>query len=263
MTRLHAVLIGVNKYADITIPDLSYARADALAFAELFGQALYASSVQVHSLVDDQATRSGIIDLVGVRLARIVDPRDAVLIFFAGHGSPEIHPGLDKVSRFLVCHDTQRHALLSSAIEVHTDLARLASRLNARLVVFILDACFSGYSDGRGITGPLLAEQRRTHRPRIRLENLPLGSGTIFLSACADDEVAREDGTLGHGVFSYYLLEQLRSPGATNVIGLASLYDLVFHQVRDYSNGRQNPVLWGDLKGAGLPRLLIPGSDHG
>ncbi|MER7365079.1 caspase family protein [Nonomuraea wenchangensis] len=257
------MLIGINEYADTAIPDLSYARQDALAFAELLGQGLHESHVRVHLLVDRQATRAGILDLAGVELPQVVGPSDVVVFFFAGHGSPEVHPGLDTVSRFLVCHDTRRRSLLSGAIDVNVDLGRIAARLEARLVAFFLDACFSGYTGGRGIAGPLFDERRRTGRPGLSLDSVSLGSGTVYLSACADDEVAEEKGTLGHGVFSYHLLRQLRAADETRVIGLASLYDNVFELVRAYSNGRQNPVLRGDLKGAALPRLATAEDDHG
>ncbi|MGH3973828.1 MAG: caspase family protein [Pseudonocardiaceae bacterium] len=255
MTHVHAVLIGVNRYADPEIPDLSFARRDAEEFAELLKQSSFSSSIHTYPLLDCDATRARIIDLVGVRLPQIVESDDLVVFYFAGHGSPEIYPNLDKISRFLICHDTKRASLLASAIDIHTDLDRLSARLTARFVLFVLDACFSGYAGGRGITGPLLEEQRRLHRPRPRLEDLPLGSGIVFFAACADDEVARENSTLRHGLFSYHLLEQLRSPGASDLIGLATLYDLIYERVRHHSGGRQNPVLWGNVKGAGLPRL--------
>jgi uncharacterized caspase-like protein len=151
MTHVHAVLVGVNRYADHAIPDLSYARRDAEELAGLLERSPHRASVTTHPLLDDAATRANVIDLVGVRLPRVVRPDDLVIFYFAGHGSPEIHPGLDKVSRFLVCHDTKRASLLAGALDVRADLSRLCSRLTARFVLFILDACFSGRAGGRGM----------------------------------------------------------------------------------------------------------------
>jgi uncharacterized caspase-like protein len=76
----------------------------------------------------------------------------------------------------------------------------------------------------------------------------------MYLAACADDEVARESPVLRHGLFSHHLLEELRAPRTAEVIS-PSLYDRVYERVRDHSDGRQNPVFWGDVKGARLPRL--------
>ncbi|HEX6470123.1 MAG TPA: caspase family protein [Streptosporangiaceae bacterium] len=256
MTRIHAVLIGINKYTDPSIPDLSYARQDASALRDLLAGSAHASSVVTYPLLDSAATRANIIDFIGVELPGQSRKDDIVLIYFAGHGSPEIHPGLDRLSRFLVCHDTTRAGLLSTAIDVRMDLGRLAARFTSRLVLFVLDACFSGYGGGRGIAGPRLEERRRLNRPRPRLDALPLGAGLVFLAACADDEVAWEEPRLGHGLFSYHLLAELSTPGSTDVIGLPTLYDLIYERVRAQSGGRQNPILWGNVQGARLPRLI-------
>lgn len=252
---LHAVLIGINFYADRAIPALRFACADAQLFGALLTESPLGADITVHTLLDGNATRSNILQLVGVDLAQRVKANDIVLFFFAGHGSPEVYPGLDSLSRFLICTDTRAESLLSSGIDIQTDLARLSARLQGRLALFIIDACFSGYEGGRGICGPMIAERRRQHRPSARLTNLALGSGTIFLAACGDDEVAAEDHALGHGVFTYHMLQQLSGAGESQTIGLPTLYDLVFRQVHGYTAGRQNPVMWGSMKGASLPRL--------
>jgi len=255
VTRCHAVIVGVDRYVDPAIPALRFACDDARSLAALLSESISAADVTVHTLLDRDATRGNVLRLIGVDVARQAQPDDIVLFYFAGHGSPEVYPGLDTLSRFLVCADTERDSLLSGAIDIQADLSRLTARLQARLVLFVIDACFSGYGGGRGICGPVIAEHRRLHRPAARLADLTLGSGVAYLAACADDEVAGEDVTLGHGVFTYYLLRHLTEVGVSPTIGLATLYDLIFQQVHDYSTGRQNPVLWGTVKGAGLPRL--------
>ena len=262
MTRLHAVLIGINRYADPSIPDLRFARADAEQLAELLERSEYHQDLRTHLLLDADARRADVIDLIGTDLSLSAREQDIVLVYFAGHGSPEVHPSLDQASRFLVCHDSRREMLLSSAIDIGTDLPRLAARLPVRLVLFVLDACFSGYSGGRGIIGPALEHRRRTYRPSLRLEELPLGEGLAFMTAASDDEVAWEEEALGHGVFSFHLLSELAAAGAGTVVGLATLYDLVFSRVRARTGGRQNPVLWGNLKGASLPRFVVEREKH-
>jgi uncharacterized caspase-like protein len=254
MTRYHAVLIGINDYADTSIPNLGFARADAERFQEMLEASVYRNDITVYPLLDENATRANVLDLIAVDLSRSAAPEDIVIIFFAGHGSPEVYPSLDVASRFLVCHDTRRTTLFSSAIEIGDDLRRLAARLTSRLVLFVLDACFSGYTGGRGIIGPQLEFQRRTYRAEPKLADLPLGEGIAFMAAAADDEVALEQAALGHGVFSYYLLAELLASGI-GVLGIGTLYDRVAARVRERTNEGQNPVLWGTVKGAGLPLL--------
>jgi uncharacterized caspase-like protein len=260
MPRLHAAFIGIDKYEDPTIADLRFARADAEALAATFEGSMHIEDLRFELLVDQHATRTNILDLVGRDIAGSVASDDLVLVYFAGHGSPEIYPDLDETSRFLVCHDSRRDALFSTGIDLASDVPRLLSRLRSRLQLFIFDACFSGYSGGRGIVGTHLERHRRLHRASARLRTLPLGRGTAVMSAASDDEVAIEPPSLRHGIFSYHLLHALSAPGPEGTVPIPTLYDTVFAEVNAFTQGRQNPVLWGTVAGAGLPRLRGWGS---
>jgi uncharacterized caspase-like protein len=255
MTRLHAVLVGVSSYADSSIPDLRFAAGDARALSDAFHASIHSADASIHLLTDEDATREEIMHLVGTTLPRRATSDDLVLFYFAGHGSPETEPGMATASRFLACHDTRRNALFATAIDVTTDLTRAAQRLRAKLVIFMLDACFSGYSGGRSFVGPALEAYRRERRPGLRLADVELGSGVVFLGASTDTEVAWEDERLGHGIFTYYVLSGLTDAGTSGSIGLGTLYDLVHAQVISFSRNRQHPVLWGNVSGASLPRL--------
>jgi uncharacterized caspase-like protein len=255
MAHLYAVLVGVDSYQDPSIPELRFACQDAHDLRSLLAGSDIGPEITAHLLLNRSATRAKILHTIGVDIPKKLDRDDLVLFYFAGHGSPELLPGQECLSRFLICNDTVRESLLATAIDIDADLARLAVRLRARLVLFVIDACFSGYGGGRGIVGPLFEEHRRRNRPALRLADLEIGSGTVYLSACGDDEVAAENSLLGHGVFTYHLLQQLGATGHAPTIGLAELYDLVFKQVHAYSAGRQNPSLWGSVKGGSLPRL--------
>jgi uncharacterized caspase-like protein len=254
MTRLHAVVVGVDRYADPDIPNLRFAAKDARDLAALLRESAFADGVDTYLLTNADATRARVLHLVGTVLARFASADDVLLFYFAGHGSPEVAGGRSTASRFLVCHDTLRAGLFTTGIDVTVDLVRVAGRTSARLVMFVLDACFSGYSGGRGIVGAEMETYRDEHRPGLRLADLDLGSGVAYLSAASDTEVAWENEDLGHGVFSYYFLSELATDGPS-AVGLATLYDRVHAQVRSFTKHRQNPVLWGNLTGAALPRL--------
>jgi uncharacterized caspase-like protein len=66
----------------------------------------------------------------------------------------------------------------------------------------------------------------------------------IAFTATLEDDVAREQSELGHGLFTYALIEGLRGaadPDGTGV-RLIGLTDFVDRQVRRLSNGKQVPV---------------------
>lgn len=258
MTKLHVVSVGVSCYADPQIPDLRFAAEDAIDFDAAIRRSLPDGDVNARLFIDDGADRSTILGFLGTSLPQRVSSEDSVIFYFAGHGSPEIGSGRPTASRFLVCSDSRRDSLFVSAIDILADLGRVVERLRAKLVILILDACFSGYSGGRGFAGMGWEAFRREHRATPRLRDLDLGSGTIFVAASRDTEVAWEDVRLGHGVFSYYLQEVLReaSPSETRaVIGVGTTYDNVAERVAGFTGGRQHPVLWGNVVGASLPRL--------
>jgi uncharacterized caspase-like protein len=252
---LHAVLIGVDKYSDPSIPNLGFAAEDATELTELCRNSRFVDEIAIYPLINEDATRNSILHLIGTTLASRAQKHDTVWIFFAGHGSPETVGGITTASRFLACHDTKRDELFTSGIDISADLARVAQRLPSDLIIFMIDACFSGYSGGRGFPGPAYETYRREHRSGLRLADLDLGSGVVYLSAATDNEVAQESGRLAHGVFSYYLCEQLGGTGTNDTIGLAALYDNLYEKVNSFSGGSQHPVMWGNVVGARIPLL--------
>lgn len=257
MSSLHLVAIGINRYRDERIPDLRFARSDAEQWVALFETSAFAEDVRSHLLLDEEATRGRIMHDLGVRLPLAVEEDDVVIISFSGHGSPERDVKDDSTSRFLICHDTERDSLFSSGLEMASDLSRILDRIRCRVVLFVLDACFSGLTGGRGIIGPRLAAYRAAHRPGLRLGDLYTGSGAIYLSACGDDEVAWENAGLRNGVFSHFLMKGLTSGTEVPTVGIARLYGEVNAAVREFTNGRQNPMMWGVARGAALPNPAV------
>lgn len=253
MTRLHLIGVGVDHYADDRIPDLRYARSDVERWCSLFEKSVLAPDVVVDLLLDHDATRTRVMDTLGRRLPERVTEDDIVIIYFAGHGSPELDARTDTMSRFLVCHDTELNSLFATGLDTLHDLTRILDRIRARLTVFVLDACFSGLTGGRGIVGPRLAELRRLHHPAVRLGDLYTGSGAIYLSAAGDDEVAFEKSTLRQGVFSYHLAKSLLAEQERPTVSISRLYGDTHAAVREFTNGQQNPMMWGVASGAALP----------
>jgi uncharacterized caspase-like protein len=251
--RLHCVAIGIDRYADRKIRNLQHARADAVAIAGLFQQSIAPSEREIHLLVDEQATRDAIITVIGETLPRVQDPNDFVLLYFAGHGSPEHQSPTHRVSRYLVPHGADYGRIFSTGIGLEQELTALIERQSASRVLLVLDACFSGLAGGRTFVGPVLQRTRSMfHDRQVSLRDLDLGSGRAVFAACKDDELARECD--GHGVFTRHLLEALTVPGEP-IVSVAELYGQIHAAVVASTNNQQHPVLKGELAGLGLPRL--------
>jgi uncharacterized caspase-like protein len=73
----------------------------------------------------------------------------------------------------------------------------------------------------------------------------------VILSASGANEAAQEVDELGHGVFTFYLLEGLAGKADTQQDGQVDLLELagwVSEKVRLKTSGKQKPQLWGEVR---------------
>jgi uncharacterized caspase-like protein len=250
----HAVVIGISRYADPKIVDLRYAREDAEAIAEVLDERIEGRR-RVTVLVDDEATTSRITSLMTDELPRDVREDDDVLVYFAGHGSPEVEVTYGEPSIHAVTYDTDYARLSTTAIDMVTQFATWVRRLKAGHVGVVVDASFNGAAGGRTFEGPGLWSGPRTRRlDRVSLNRLALGAQGVLLSACTDKEAAVEEPSYRHGVFTHHLLEDLRG-APDGPLSLAALYDRVALGVKDATRGAQTPAFHGQRTPRPLFRL--------
>lgn len=247
---LRAVLVGIDVYQDPFIPRLSHACRDATALAGLLEERIRPDERTVRLLLDEDATKRNIEIAINEELHRAVNPGDVVLLYFAGHGSPERRAAKDKRSRHLIAHDTEYGRIYATGIDMDRDVPEWFDRLaEAKLIVVMLDACFSGAAGGRTFMGPTLKANPKVegtlNEPKlISIKDLDLGRGRVLLCACDDDQLAREDPALGHGIFTHSLLQGLlRSRAAAPTVDLMELYQEVATGVSSATDNKQQPVI--------------------
>jgi len=96
------------------------------------------------------------------------------------------------------------------------------------------------------------------------LERLTRSKGRAIITASRAAEVSIELPELGHGIFTYYLVQGLRGAADLNRDGIVSLqevYEYVEQQVSQKSRavgGNQHPVMKGEMEGA-LPLVKVSG----
>lgn len=220
----HIVVVGINEYAN---PDynLKYAVADAKAFGDEMlrqqGKLGVYSRVEVIPLLDRDATKANVLAAL-TRLAgagaipggapaslqkvRPAQPEDAVVIYFAGHGIA------DGPRFYLLPHDLGyagsrskmdergRKMLLSRSIS-DLDLEKAFEKVDAGRLTLIIDACESGQA--------LEAEEKRRGPMNSKgLAQLAYEKGMYVLTAAQGYQAALEAEKLGHGVFTYALVQE-------------------------------------------------------
>lgn len=200
--------VGVNEYANSGY-NLNYAVADAQAFAEEMksqqAKLNQYERVEIISLNDKAATKATILKSLA-DLSGKTQPEDAVIIYFAGHGTAQ-------GNRFyLIPHDlgytgarTQLDPAGLQNILAHSvsdeELERAVEGIDAGQILMVIDACNSGQA--------LEAEEKRRGPMNSKgLAQLAYEKGMYILTAAQSYQAALEAARLGHGYLTYALVEE-------------------------------------------------------
>jgi len=259
-----AVVIGVGRYQSTDIPSLRYSVADAEALYQvLIGPGGFRKE-HVLLLTDKSEkppTLRNIKWALGTFLARSAKKDDTVLIFFAGHGAPEVDQrGVERdgLAKYLIPADADPDDLYSTALPMD-EMQTIFSRVEAERMVVFLDACYSGAAGGRTFSSK---RTRATNLDDQFLERLTRSKGRAIITASRTSEVSVELVELGHGIFTYYLVEGLKGAADLNKDGIVTvqeLYEYLEQQVATKSRSvgaNQHPVMKGEMEGA-LPLVKV------
>ena len=248
----HALIIGVDAYADMAFESIPQVGTDARTLREvLVDPALCAyPPAQVTALTSTAASRAQILAALDA-LAQRATADDTVVISYTGHGVF----GSGNRGYFLTAADSRVDDLgaivPTSGISDTTLLGALRAIRAGKLLV-ILNACHSGHAAALG-TGT--AATRGAVPPDDRVAAiLGSGSGRAVISACQAGERSWSLTTDPHTLFGDALLAGLRGEGTDNqrhpdYVGLFDLFvaitDRLNHAVpRRIGRGtHQQPVL--------------------
>jgi len=259
-----AVVIGVGRYESPDIPQLRYTVPDAEAIYQVLTGPAGFKKEHVLLLTDKTEKKPTLRNIrwaLGTFLSRSARKDDTVLIFFAGHGAPEVDArGVERdgFSKYLVPADAEPDDLFSTALPMD-DIQTIFARIEAERVVVLLDSCYSGAAGGRTFSSK---KTRSSHVDDLFLERLARSKGRAILTASRPAEVSIELAELGHGIFTYYLVQGLKGAADLNrdgIVTLQELYEYVEQQVTQKSRavgGNQHPVMKGELEGV-LPLVKV------
>jgi len=260
-----AVVIGIGQYDHRDIPPLKYSVADAEAvYRTLIGPGGFKKDNVL--LLTDRTERKPTLKnmkyALGTFLSRAAKRDDTVLIFFAGHGAPESDARSlerDGLAKYLIPSDADPDDLFSTALPMD-DLQAIFGRIESERVVAFLDACYSGAAGGRTFTAK---RTRSGSLDDLFLERLTRSKGRAIVTAARPSDVSIELADLGHGVFTYYLVEGLKGAADVNrdgIVTLHELYEYLEQQVTAKSRSvgsTHHPVMKGEVEGA-LPLSKVP-----
>jgi WD40 repeat protein len=216
--QLHLLVIGVNTYRNPKY-NLNYAVPDATAVRDLVqkNSGGIFSKVNVTTFFNEKATRSAILESF-TTIAKQSGPRDVFVFYFAGHGvmssdsKSEFFLAPHELTQLYGADDQLRVKAISSA-----ELLTASQKISAQKQLFLLDACQSA--------GALQTVAARGASEEKAVAQLARASGTHWITASGSEQFATEFEKLGHGTFTYALLEAL-SGKADNGDGRVSVNEI-------------------------------------
>lgn len=140
---IRAAFIGIDRYRDTSVGDLTGAARDATALWALLSDSI--AELRPQLITNEDATISNLRDVLNGTLGEAA-PDDVVILGFAGHGTPDHR---------LVLHDTSVEDLPNSSLGMD-ELAQRFRDSRARAVILLLDCCFSGGAPARVIDAGLV-----------------------------------------------------------------------------------------------------------
>ncbi len=204
--RRQAILIGIDGYQDPTFPPLLHASTDASTLGEVLARAGTGGFDRVQVLTGPEETTRAALFRVLAEAAEDLRPVDELVVYFSGHGTRVWDPAREAWRRYLLVTDSRASHLEATAVEL-AELQAFFASLAPHRKALIIDACFSG--DGKSAVRPSLEEVPSPAAGDLAPRALSMSAGEAHLYATSAGRPSREDDRLGHGVYTYFLLEAL------------------------------------------------------
>lgn len=252
-----ALVVGVSRFADSTIPQLRFAAKDARDFATALADPCLGRFPRenVRLLADAEATRANVLEALNSIILQAQED-DLVLLFFSTHGSPaREEDGLRGIG-YLVTYDTELARPWVNGLEFQ-DLRQKADLIKARRLITFLDSCYSGQVRGDGSKDLLLDVGGITPQDAKLLLS---GEGSYVISSSAETERSWESEALQNGFFTYYLIDAMRRQGGSPT--LDEVFDHLARRVpaavAREKGARQTPQIFPEDPEADLRIGVVP-----
>jgi len=202
-SRKRAVIIGVDKYQ--YVKPLNFCSSDAHSVAAAFRDSLKFDPADILEITPDSTRtphRNKIIQEVLEFLKGDIQEDELLVFYFSGHGIRDPHSKRD----YLLPLDVSLADVTATGISVDYLVGKLTDTGCKNIVMFI-DACRDDLDEGaKSISG--VGEFSREAVER---------EGLVTFFSCDPKEKSYEIEALGHGSFTYCLLEAIKKGDCTTV----------------------------------------------
>lgn len=203
----YALVVGIGRFKDPTIPQLRYAAKDAKDVAEVLADPRHGNfdPGNITLLTNEQATRAAILNALQQIFLQARED-DLVVTYVSSHGSPaEQERGLGGIG-YIVTYDANVKNLWIDGLE-YKDFAKKTMMIKARRKVTFLDTCFSGEASKRGEKA-LAIEGVGVDEGTAKM--FLSGEGTFVITSSRATERSWESDRIQNSYFTYYLIDALK-----------------------------------------------------
>jgi len=204
-SRLFVLAVGIDKYKNSAY-NLNFAVADATAVIERIKNSASGifKSIYIYSYQNESAKRDSI--LAGFdKIASQAQPQDAFILFYAGHGA--MSEGTPEVPKdfYLVLYNVTQLYGKDDLLQAHgisaVEMREVSKKIAAQKQVIFLDACQSGAA--------VETFAMRGASEEKAILQLARSTGSYLIASTGSEQYATEFKELGHGVFTYAILQGL------------------------------------------------------
>lgn len=208
----HALIIGINDYADAKIPDLKYAEADAhllydtLTHIQIGGFKKENVTLLTGKQASSREIRKAMSSLRGV------EQDDLVIVFFSGHGAKQ------RGETCWVTQDAELEFLADTSL-TNDQLKKYLDAIPSRRLVTFIDACYA-------------ADTVINQKSIVNVGDIAksfTGAGRVTIASAGGGQESIEAEDLKQGIFTYYLVEGLKGAADSNGDGVQTLDEVWNH----------------------------------
>lgn len=208
---LYLITIGINKYKNPRY-NLNYAEADANGVENSIRQSSSGifKAIVPYNIRNEKAVKSNILAALDDVKKKSLE-QDMLVVYYAGHGVMAGESAADKEFYVVPTDVTQlygKEEMLKAKAIAASSLKDYAESINAQKQVFILDACQSA--------GALETVTERGAAEEKAIAQLARSTGTFWITSTGSNQFASEFEKLGHGIFTYSLIEGINGKADTN-----------------------------------------------
>lgn len=246
LSRLYILGIGINQYKNGKY-NLSGAVTDVQKLSQLIAEKSknVFAGIETKLITNKKAVKTELVKEL-TRLRKKVKPSDVFILLYSGHGVVGAE-GAGSEEFYFVLHDVlnmygseadMRKRGLSSS-----ELKDLLAGIKANKQLVVIDACQAG--------GALESFALRGVQEEKAINSLARNSGVFLLASSSKNQLAKEVGELGMGIYSYALYEAINCMGDIDSDGIVNVREIeqytrrrLFELTRRYKLSPQYPVSW-------------------